>query len=565
MRRREELRTLSSTWRAHWREIAKYLSPRRARFEPIDYNRAGSKMNQGIVNNTGTRAKRILASGMMAGITSPARPWFRLRTREFALNQIKRVKMWLEEVERIILESFARSNIYNGLALVYDDLASYGTSALIIEEHPSDVMRAHVPPLGSYFLSVNESYKVNTFYRTTTMSVEQLVNRFGYENVSMTTQMAYDRKSFDERRETLQVIEPNDEIMHDVMDFRGMPWRSVWIETGVGAGKVAPGGPSGSGPTNQVILGESGFNEWPVPAPRWAVTGEDAYGHSPGMEGLGDIRALQHMERRRAQALDKIVTPPMVGPALLQKTRVSLLSGDVTYANMPASGQRFEPAYLVDPKIVLLENELRRHEDRINSTFFADLFLMLATSGLRQPITAREVEERHEEKMLQLGPVLERLQDELLDPLIDRAFGILMRRGMLPDPPEELQGEDARPEYISILAQAQKMLAIVGVERLTSFAMQMSEVWPEARDKIKPDRVIDEAAELLGSNPDLVRSDQEVEELREDQAGQAMMGPEAAKAAKDATQAAATGVEVAENDTAQQMLQTFGVGAPPSA
>jgi hypothetical protein len=432
---------------------------------------------------------------------------------------------------------------------------------MFIEEHPIDFMRVHVPPIGSYYLATDEYYQVNSFYRTTSFSVEQLVRRFGLENVSQTTRNLHARQQFDERREVLQVIEPNDAIMFGNLDASGMPWRSVWIETGARVGSKHD--IAGSDRNSQVVLDEGGFNEWPCPSPRWAVVGEDAYGHSPGMEALGDIRALQHMEKRRAQALDKLVTPPMVGPALLKKTRISLLSGDVTLADIPAQRQEFKPAYMVDPRAVLLADELARHEQRINSTFFADLFLMLATSGLRQPITAREVEERHEEKMLQLGPVLERLQDELLDPLIDRAFGILVRRGIIPDPPEELEGKDARPEYISILAQAQKMLAIVGVERYASFGLGLAEAMPDVLDKINSDRMMDETAELMGINPELNRSDDEVKRLREERAGSKMMGPEAATAAKDASQAAKNLSEASESETARQLLATYGQGALP--
>ena len=557
IQRLQSLDSQSSSFFTHYQELSRYLSPRRSRFEPGDYTRAGTKMNQAIVNNTGTRAKRVLSSGMMAGITSPARPWFRLRVPDFELNKKKSVKIWLEQVERVLMEAFARSNLYNGLAVVYDDLATYGTAAMFIEEHPTDIMRVHVPPIGSYFLALDDAYKVNSFYRKTTFSVEQLVRRFGLERTSEATQNLFDRKDYDTRIEVLQVIEPNDAVMSGNLDSSGMPWRSVWIETGTGAGK----GSAAFNSRSQVILGDSGFNEWPVPAPRWQVVGEDAYGHSPGMEALGDIRALQHMEKRRAQALDKIVTPPMVGPSLLKKTRVSLLSGDVTYADIPAQRQAFAPAYTVDPKIVLLERELQRHESRINSTFFADLFLMLASSGVRQPITAREVEERHEEKMLQLGPVLERLQDELLDPTIDRAFGILQRRGMIPTPPKELEGRDARPEYISILAQAQKMLAIVGVERMTSFVVGLAEADPSAMDKLNTDRVVDEVAELMGVNPDLVHSDEEVSKIREERAAQAaqmQQGAEAAAAAKDGSQAALNLAKASESQSAQDLMAQFG-------
>jgi len=574
IKRAQELRSKASTYRGHWKDLAQYISPRRARFESSDITLAGSKKNSAIINNTATRAKRILASGMMAGITSPARPWFRLRVRDFELNKSKAVKLWLSDVERIILETFARTNFYNGLAQVYDDLAAFGTSAMFIEEHPTEIMRVYVKPIGSYYLGLDEYYRVNTLYSQLSLTVEQLVRRFGIENVSSSTANLWNQQEYDKQRDVLHVIEPNDEIMHGNIDRTGMPWRSVWVDTGLHHGQQGATASSADSRA-QVILSEGGFQEFPAVTPRWSVTGEDAYGSSPGMEALGDIRALQHAERRRAQALDKAVTPPMVGPTLLRKARVSLLSGDVTYADIPASKQAFQPAYMVDPKLQQMGEELARHERRINASFMADIFLMLAMSPSRQPPTARQVDELHEEKFLQLGPTLERLQDELLDPGIDRTFNILWRRGLIPPPPEELEGVNARPEYISILAAAQKMLAIVGVERLIVFNQTLAQTHPEAVDKLNADKAMDEVQELIGVNPELVRSQNEVDDLRDERAQQQSIAQQDAQQAKDAATAAKTMTDAARNvdeapdgGVTKNLLSMFGpgaVGGPPSA
>ncbi len=535
-----ELRMIASTWRMHWKELAQYISPRRGRFEASDRSRAGSKKNSAIVNNTATRAKRILSSGMMAGLTSPARPWFRLRVRNFEHAESKAVKTWLQQVETIMLETFARTNFYNGLAQVYDDLSAFGTSAMFIEEHPTEIMRVHVAPIGSYYLGLDEYFRVNTIYRHMTFTVEQMVRRFGIDNVSRTTKQMWDAKQYDSWSEVLHVIEPNDTVMHGNMDRTGMPWRSVWIDTGVPKGSKT-GDTSGS--RTQTILSEGGFQEFPALTPRWTVNGEDAYGSSPGMEALGDIRALQHLERRRQQALDKAVTPPMVGSSLLKKTRVSLLSGDVTLVDIPASKQKFEPAYMVDSALTKAKEERDDHQARINGSFMADIFLMLAMSPRTQPPTAREVDEVHEEKFLQLGPTLERLYDEMLEPAINRTFAILSRRGMIPPAPEELQGQEATPEYISILAAAQKQIAIVGVERLIVFMQTLAQTHPEVVDKFNPDAAMDEAQELIGTNPELVRSQEAVDEIRQKRQQAQQLQAQDAEAALKSAQTAKTMAE----------------------
>ena len=175
---------------------------------------------------------------------------------------------------------------------------------------------------------------------------------------------------------------------------------------------------------------------------------------------------------------------------------------------------------------------------RINSAFFVDMFQMISSQQRMQPETAREVQEKHEEKLLILGPVLERNQNELLDPLIDNAFMIALQEGQFPPPPEELQGQDINIEYISMLAQAQKAVGIGSLDRIVGTVGQMAAVKPEALDKLNTDEIIDEYSNMLGIAPNLIVANEDVAMIRQDraaaqaQAEQMAMIPEAAKTAK---------------------------------
>ena len=140
---------------------------------------------------------------------------------------------------------------------------------------------------------------------------------------------------------------------------------------------------------------------------------------------------------------------------------------------------------------------------------------MLAASDHQrgaQPMTAREVEERHEEKLVQLGPVLERTNDELLDPLIDRVFALMQAAGAIPEPPEEIGGQDLKVEYISILSQAQKLVGIAGQERFLQSTLMLAEAFPEVRHKVNIFQAVDEAGAMLGVNPNIIRTDEEAQE-----------------------------------------------------
>src|SRR5260221_11238557 len=144
-----------------------------------------------------------------------------------------------------------------------------------------------------------------------------------------------------------------------------------------------------------------------------------------------------------------------------------------------------------------LGQDIAEVQGRIKQAFYANLFLMMAESDRRQ-ITAREIDERHEEKMLMLGPVLERLHDELLDPLVKRVFAIMARHRMIPPLPRSMQPQQLTVEFISMLAQAQKAVATGAIERFWQFGMQIAAAKPEAMDRLVPDGA-------LRASPDMTR------------------------------------------------------------
>lgn len=507
-RMRAELDQVKQSFIPHWRDLGDYILPRRPRFTVIDVNK-GERRTKSIIDSTATFAARTLSSGMMAGMTSPARPWKRLTTPDPALAERDAVKAWLHLVNQRMDTVFLRSNLYNALPTVYGDLGVFGTAAMLVEEDPEDVLRCYVFPIGSYALANDERLRVRVAMREFQMTVRQLVERFGkvrdgrpdWSVFSARVRELYDKAQYEVPIDVTHVIAPNLERDYGRDDSRNKPFASCYFET--------------NAQPQDRFLRESGYDEFPVLAPRWEVTGEDVYGtNCPGMTALGDIKQLQLGEKRLAQAIDKIVSPPMVGPPELRAFRSSILPGDMTY--VAGRDQKFEPAHTVDAKVLELVNLQEACRFRINRAFFADLFLMLATNPNldRGQKTAREIEERHEEKLLAVGPVLEQLNQDLLDPLVDRTFALMVRQGMIPEPPQELLGEPLRVEYISIMAQAQKMVGLSSLERFAAFSLQFAEVDPSSLDKIDRDQLIDEYADMTGVPPRVVTPDEVVADIR---------------------------------------------------
>jgi len=265
-------------------------------------------------------------------------------------------------------------------------------------------------------------------------------------------------------------------------------------------------------------LRKAGYDYFPVLAPRWEISGEDVYGTScPGMDSLGDIKQLQIGERRGAQAIEKMVNPPMTGPTSLKNFRASIAAGDITYVDARDAAASFRPAHETNLRIDLLEGKQQQIRSRIQRSFYEDLFLMLATMD-RANITATEIAERKEEKLLALGPVLEQLNQDLLDPLIDVTFDIMLKQGYIPQPPPELQGMDLKVEYVSVMAQAQKLVGINSIERFAGFAGQVAAVKPDLWDKVDMEAVIDIYADMLSVPPTVLKDPDEVQAVRQERA-----------------------------------------------
>ncbi|HFK4116302.1 TPA: portal protein [Klebsiella aerogenes] len=516
-----------SSFEPHWRELSDFINPRGSRFLVTDVNR-NDRRNTKTVDPTATLANRTLSSGMMSGITSPARPWFKLATPDPDMMDYGPVKLWLEAVQRRMNEVYNKSNLYQSLPLLYSSLGTYSTGAMAVLEDDEDVIRTMMFPIGSYYLANSARGSVDTCYRKFTMTVRQMVMEFGMSNVSTSVKGLWESGSYETWIEVIHAVYPNIDRDTGKLDSKNKRVKSVYFEVGG---------------DNDKLLRESGFDEFPIMAPRWEVNGEDVYGSScPGMIALGQVKALQLEQKRKSQLIDKATNPPMIGPTSLRSQRVSLLPGDVTYLDVMTGQEGLKPAYLVNPNTADLLADIQDTRQMINSAYFVDLFMMLQNINTRSmPVEA--VIEMKEEKLLMLGPVLERLNDECLNPLIDRTFSIMARKNLLPPPPDVLQGMPLKIEYISVMAQAQKSIGISSLSSTVGFIGQLAQVKPEALDKLDTDQAIDAFAEMSGVSPTVIVPQEQVNQLREERAQQQQqqqamaMGMAAAQGAKTLSEA----------------------------
>ncbi|CAI1024053.1 portal protein [Serratia proteamaculans] len=522
-----QLITARSSYDSHWKELSDFILPNCGRFLTTDAGR--NKRNTKVVDPTGGLASRTLESGMLSGITSPTRPWFSLNTPNKQLMDSWPVKMWLSQVVELMNDVMNKSNWYQSLTVLYRYLGTFATGAISILEDDEDVIRTHVLPIGSYYISNSDRLQVDTVFRKFSMTCRQLVAKFGLENVSDSVKSSWDTGAYETWFEVVHAVLPNTNRDTGKLNSKNKRYSSVYYE------------PGGSG---DKLLSESGFDEMPILVPRWDINGEDAYGSScPGILALGGVKALQLQQKRKDQAIDKLVNPPMMAPSSMKNERLSLLPGDVTYYNGAGDTQGFKPVYEINPRISELLESIQDGRQLTNECYFVPLFNMFSNINTRSmPIEA--VNEMRDEKMLQIGPVLDRLNDELLDPAIDRIFNIMNRRGMLPPPPEELQGQPLRVEYTSVMAQAQKAVGIGSIERAVGFIGNLVAAgFQQAADKLDVDQSVDEYFDMLGVPTTITKSDEQVQAEREQrsqqqQAAQSLqMGTGAADIAKTLSQA----------------------------
>ena len=515
------LKSERASWFLHWQEITTYLLPRNGRYFVQDRNK-GWRRHNSIYDSRATRALKILGAGLMGGLTSPARPWFRLGTMDPELREWPAVKEWLADCTRIMLDIFQRSNTYRALHQQYLELGAFGTAADLVADNFDTVIHHHPLTIGEYVIAQDYQGRITTLHREFERTVVEIVKEFGYDNCSQTVRGLYDRGTLDTWVPMLHIIEPRADRDRSKPDAKNMAWKSCIFEL--------------NGDSND-CLRESGYKQFPVLVPRWDVAGGDVYGNSPGMEALGDIKQLQQEQLRKSQGIDYMTNPPIQVPTALKNREVQRLPGGVTYYDSNQGTQGIKPMFEVRLDLNHLLADIQDVRSRIDGAFYADLFLMLSNQPADGRMTATEVAERHEEKMLMLGPVLERLHDELLSPMIDRTFQRMIETGIVPPAPEELHGQQVNVELVSMLAQAQRAIATNSIDRFVGSIGAIAAFKPEIVDKLDTDAYVDAYSDMLGVDPKLVIANDKVALIRQQRAQQQQQMVQAQTAEQNANAA----------------------------
>ena len=518
-----------------WKAIRDYQLPYIGCFDDTadttDYAR---RRDTNIYHSVAWQANQSFAAGVMSGLTPPSRQWFRLIWSNDTMKNHPEAGELLDKRMNILQDVLLKSNFYNAIHSAYLELA-FGQAPLAIFQD-ADTGVHFVPfTVGTYMMENGPDGIVDTFCTKYEMTARQLADKFGADRLPSSIRAELENGGVKTKHKLWWLVEPN--RFHDrnkeVMDKYHMKYLSLyWLEEG-----------------EKDFLDIGGFQEWPIPVARYLVTGNETYGKGPGWFAEGDSKGLQKLEKDDIIAVELGIKPPMAASATTAKQGINLTPGSYTVVerNEPVT-----PLFNVNVNLQHLQEKILDLQDRIKRAYSADLFMMLERLEDKN-MTAQEVLQRKQEQLQQLGPVVQRLQFEFLRKIIERVYNILDRAGILPQPEDAelalaLSNEEVTIEYISPLAQAQKMAGMTNIEQAIAFTGQLAQFDQSVLDKIDFAKTIDSYFDMVGAPASIKRTEEEYEAIQQQKA-QAMAEAKQQEQMAQAVQMAAPAAQAAKNIT----------------
>ena len=485
LKRLDSLVVQRQTWESHWQEVADYVVPRKA---DVTKNRsAGDKRSELVFDGTAIHAAELLAASLHGMLTNGSTSWFSLRYSDRELNGDDEAMEWLQSVEDVMYQAFNRSNFQEQIAELYLDLVTFGTAVMFVDKDEDQQVRFSTRHIRECFLSEDDKGRVDTVYRKFKMPARAAMQRFGDDKFDNKIQQKAAKNPYEEIT-LVHAVFPREERDATKVTAENKPFASVYIE-----------------PDQKVVLSESGFDEFPYMAPRFTkASSELGYGRSPSMTALPDIKMLNKMSEVTIRAAQKQVDPPLLVPDDGFILPVRTVPGGLNFYRS-GTRDRIEPLNIGANNPLGLNMEEQRRQ-AIRAAFYVDQLIL----GQGPQMTATEVVQRTEEKMRLLGPVMGRMQAELLQPLISRTYNILARNKAFAPAPEFMRDRNIEIEYVSPLAKAQRQGDIQALTRLLELMMPLTQLDPSIMDYIDTDGVSKHIIKVLGIPATAIKGDQQV-------------------------------------------------------
>jgi hypothetical protein len=491
LKRYDRLKSQRQNWESHWQEVADYMQPRKA--DVTKTRSKGDKRTELIFDGSPLQSVELLAASLHGMLTNPSTPWFSLRFKQNDMENEDEAKEWLEDATEVMYAAFNKSNFQQEIFELYHDLITFGTAAMFIEEDDEDILKFSTRHINEIFIAENDKGRIDTVFRKFSLSARAAIQKFGDVSINIATKA---KKDPYEEVEIMHAVYPRSDFDPKKQDKQNMPFESVYLDAESGD-----------------ELSVSGFREFPFVVPRYLKASHEIYGRSPAMTALPDVKMLNEMSKTTIKSAQKQVDPPLLVPDDGFMLPVRTIPGGLNFYRA-GTRDRIETLNIgANTPLGLNMEEQRRNS--IRNAFYVNQLMM--QSGPQ--MTATEVIQRNEEKMRLLGPVLGRLQSELLKPLIDRAFALILRKNLFRPAPEFLAGQDIEIEYVSPLAKAQKSTELSSIMRAIEILGSLSNVAP-VFDHINMDKLVRHLADIVGVPQKILKPQSELNAERQQAAQQ---------------------------------------------
>jgi hypothetical protein len=480
-----------SIWKSHWQELADYILPNKNDIERT--RNVGEKVNRNLLDNTALHSNVMLAGFLHGILTNPNSQFFELSTGIEDIDSRDDVRIWLQKTASILLNLLNSSNFQTEVHELYIDMGCFGTSIMSIEEDEDTVVRFSTRPIRNSFIDEDSRGRINQVYRTFEYNIWQVVQEFGEAVLAKSRVLAKAMEKGDKRKFKINHgVYPKEYNMKQ----SALPWVSQYVLA-----------------DEKIDLKISGFRSFPYVVPRWSKASGEKYGRSPGMDALPEAKTLNIMVETVIKGAQKVIDPPLQAPDDgFVGTTIRTRPGAINYyrAGSPAT-DRITPIYN-DARIDFGFQAVEEKRQRIRDAFFIDQLKL--RQGTPQ-MTATEVEARVEEALRFMGPVLGRMQSELLRPLIDRVYEIADRLGLIPPAPLILKNMDLNVQYSSPIAKTQRQNEARNILRTIEQARPFIAADPSVLDFIDGDMALLKIANINGFPQEILRDKAQVIRLRE--------------------------------------------------
>ena len=478
-------------------ELADYFMPRSVQFiaKNVRNTRKPIVKNRKIIDSTPLIALRNFSSGMMSGATSPTNRWFKTVFSNADLSNDYYLKNWCARQEELTRRILYSSNFYQCLPEIYKQIGVFGFSAMGIEPDYENVVNFKVLPLGSYYYSRNSKGKIDTFCRIYMETAKNIVEKFGSNVPNEIVEIAKENPL--KQYELVHFVEANKYFRQKRLSSRYAKYVSVVILS-----------------SKNEFLSIKGFSKFPYVVFESSCPLDTDYPQdSPGINAIADVKQLMTMVKEYAKAVKKIVCPTYKGPASLKNKKLADVPG--AYIEEDENGRGISPVYEVNPKVLELKQEKDELKQIIKEHFYNDLFAMILSTAERGR-TATEVNELKEEKMVLLSPLLEQIHNALKQ-VLNWIYDEQLKVGIIPPLKKEYQNCKFEIEFVSSLAQAQKVANIASIERFTTFVSNIANaIDPVLKSKLNGEKIIEDYATFANISPNQIVPSLELDKIRQE-------------------------------------------------